>query len=115
MPHHGPDLLKPAKQLTEEGRTGGRTTNRQQPDIGGYQNGCLAKLDEIPQRQRPHHGNCRVRTMNLPMREQSDRAHMVPVRRVRMDQGMQAGENHHRLEQQENPKREGRAGLFSLP
>jgi hypothetical protein len=108
-------FLKPAKKLTGKGQKEGRTPAGTQPDIGGNKNGGGTGRDENRHRLRPDHGNRRIRAMNLPVGEQGDSALVAWVRRVRMEQGMQPGENRHRLKQQENTEPQGRVAPFRLP
>jgi hypothetical protein len=98
-----------------EGQERGRTAPGPQPDIPGNKTGLAPGLDENRRRLRPEDGDRRIRAMNLPMSEQGDSAFVVLVRGVRMDQGVQPGENHHRLKQQEDTEPQDRVGLFGFP
>jgi len=98
-----------------DGQERGRTAPGPQPDIGGNKNGLALGLREHRRRLRPEDGNGRIRAMNLAVREQGDSAFVVRVRSVGMDEGMQPGENHHGLKQQENTEPQGRVGLFGFP
>jgi len=84
-------------------------------DIGGNKSGLVSGLDENRRRLRPENGNRNIRAMNLPVGEPGDSALVARVRRVRMDQGMQSGENHHGLKQQEDTEPQARVGRFRLP
>ncbi len=108
-------FLKLANELTEEGRKRGRTAAGQQRNIRGNESSLAPRLDENGRRLGPDHGNRRIRAMNLPVGEQGDSAFVVPVRRVRMNQRVQPGENHHRLKQQEDTQPQARLGLLRLP
>lgn len=53
--------------------------------------------------------------MDLAVGEQGDGALVARVRRVGMEQGMQAGENHHGLKEQEDSEAQGREAPLRLP
>ena len=77
--------------------------------------GLAPGLDKNRRRLGPGQGNRRFRAMHLPVGEQRDSAFVARVRRVRMNESVQPGENHHRLKQQEDTKPQARVGLFRLP
>jgi hypothetical protein len=106
--------LKPAKESEGEGRQGRRTADGQQPDIGGNKNSFAQGLDKNGQRIRPEHGDRRIRAVNLPVDEQSNSAFVVWFRGVAMEQGVQAGESHHRLQEQEDGEAQGREAPLRL-
>jgi hypothetical protein len=107
--------LKPANELTGEGEERGRTADREQADIGGNKSGLAPGLDEKGERLGPDHGNRRLRAVNLAVGEQGDGALVAWLRRVGMEQEMQAGENDHGLKEEEDSEPQGRVAPPRLP
>lgn len=90
----------------DEGRGSRRTAAGKQSNIGGNKNDIGRGLAEDQARRGAKHGRGCGRGIHLPVGKQSDRAFMVGIAGIGVDQGVQRGKNRHGLKRKKKAEQQ---------